>query len=109
MSATNNNKQTLADYELKIDEILTELTKICEQNKQNAKKNQNRLIEPPMMYGDLYETIDHWVKNRPAGAQNVDLIYVDTIEWLYTGTKSSEKDISKNVFGVFRRLDYIIV
>lgn len=83
-----------ADYQIKIDQILVELTKICEQNKRNAIKLET-CIEPPVMCGDLNETMSHWVKNRPSDVKNINLIYVDTIEFLYTGGKVEENDISE--------------
>ncbi|XP_063707367.1 transcriptional regulator ovo isoform X2 [Culicoides brevitarsis] len=91
-------EQNSADHELKIDEILNELTKICETNKYNFNYD---LVEsdPIMLYGDLTGIMNHWMQNCPANAINIELCYVETIEFLYTGEKKNEDDIMRDIFG----------
>lgn len=91
------SEEQSADYELKIDEILNELTKICETNKYSF-HDEIEENDPPMMYGDLKETLNHWLNNCPPSVMNIELSYVDTIEFLYTGNEKQEDDISKDCY-----------
>uniref|UniRef100_A0A336N3F4 CSON009908 protein n=1 Tax=Culicoides sonorensis TaxID=179676 RepID=A0A336N3F4_CULSO len=101
----------MTDYEIKIDEILSELTKICDENNKQSdesvkskmddstSKDDVKLIEPPIMYGDIRETVSHWIANCPSHIQNIELIYMDTVEWLYTGDGKTEENIIRDIFG----------